>query len=206
MFRLIAVGCLGVLLIGNAARSADPGRVPGTAATTQRIAPETAAQAEARRASRKLDIAKGDVSTPGTAVKRLTVDDINTMLQNFGYETTPGQYNDGSKYVSVKIPRGDWTFSFTFDLSSDQSNIWLSAWLGTVKDPSMVRADRLLPLLEAEGNVWPGYFAYHSDSKDVYFYRPIVNSNLTPVTMRQTLDGAMDSMQSTGDLWNLDNW
>jgi hypothetical protein len=70
----------------------------------------------------------------------------------------------------------------------------------------MVRADRLLKLLEAEADVWPGYFAYHTDAKDAYYYRAIVNVNITPVLLRKTLDAVMDDMQHTSDWWDTDNW
>ena len=209
MYRPITAMGTGFVLMWIAV-SISPAADPTKQATTnvaRTMATESAAHAEARRASViKLDIEKGDATPAANGEGRLNIDELKTMLDNMGYDAKLDQYNDGTKYATVKIPHSNCTFAFNFHLSPDKTNWCLSSYLGDVKDPATVRADRLLKVLELENNAWPAYYTYSSKSNTVYYYRPVANSNLKPALLRTTLENAMDSMFQTSDTWDPANW
>ncbi|HWA97090.1 MAG TPA: hypothetical protein VG713_01295 [Pirellulales bacterium] len=209
MYRSMTAGCLGLGLMWIAASispAADPA-VPAGYAAARMMARESSPHAEARRSAfMKLDITKGEPAPATAGTAPMTIDDLKTMLDNMGYEVKVDQYKDGSKYLTTNIPHSSWTFIFTFDLSPDKTNWWIGSYLGDVKDPSKVRADRLLKVLELENSAWPGYYAYFSQPQTVYYYRPLTNSNVKPALLRTTLESSMDSMMQTADTWDPANW
>ncbi len=165
---------------------------------------ESPAQANTRFSRFKLDIAKGDPAPAASGA--LTVESMNTMLENMGYEPKVGQYSDGGKYITANVTRGIWTISVSFDLSPDKSKIWLSVFLTKVNDPTKVPLASALKLLDAEANVWPSYFAYSTQYNTIYIYRPLQNADVKPAVLRATIDAFMTNIDSTSAAWESDAW
>ena len=179
---LICLRTLAFLLSTVAAAvAADPAKPAATSGskTLARVVPESAAQANVRHAQRsKLDIPKGDVTPAPADAGAVTIDALGTMLDNMGFDPKAGTYTSGEKYYIITIVRDTWTVGITFEVSSDKSEIWLSAYFGDVADPDKVKPAPLFNLLEANNAIWPSYFYYVTDSKSLYMYRPLPNSNI----------------------------
>lgn len=168
---------------------------------------ESPGQLQSRNLFRsKLDIPKGDTTGPAPGGVVLTVDSLETMLENMGYEPKAGKYNDGTKYLTVSIARGTWTFAIGLDLSPDKSQIWLSSYLAEVKDPAKVKPEPLLKLLEANNAIWPCYFVYFTSHNGLSIYRPLKNLDLKPALLKNTLESHMNAIESTAGLWDVSKW
>jgi hypothetical protein len=195
--RVLVSAC--ALSTAGAALAVEPAR------EGMRVGVETPAQANLRNAARsKLDIPKGDLAPGGTATA--SVEGIKTMLENMGYEPKVGDYTSGAKFVFLSIKRGTWTFAITFDLGGDKTVIWLNAFLGSIAEPAKVNPEALLKLIEVDNAIWPSYFVYFSGPKGLYMYRPVKAAELKPAVLRKALDDFMDSVETTGPLWDQSKW
>jgi hypothetical protein len=191
-----------LILVSSAVLAAEPAK------SVRRVGAETAAQADMRRSlQRKLDIPKGDpAAVAPTPAGSVTIESLNTMLDAMGYDPKLGNYNDGSHYVTIAVPRSSYTISVSFDLSPDKSNIWLSVYLNDVKDPDKAPTDTLLKLLEVENGIWPTYISYNTSAKTLYAYRPLKNQDLKPALMRTTIESYLSNVESTASLWDTSTW
>lgn len=203
--RLCQFSLVACVLAPSLLQAADNPRVEPKG--MRRAGIESPGQLKSRNAFRsKLDIPKGDTTGPAPGSVVLTMESLQAMLENMGYEPKAGQYSDGAKYLTVAIPRGTWTFAIGFDLSPDKSQIWLSSYLAEVKEPSKVKPEPLYKLLEANNAIWPCYFVYFTSSNGLSIYRPLKNLDVKPALMKNTLESHMTAIESTAGLWDVSKW
>ncbi len=196
------------ILGATLAPAAEPARASAAdAKAVRRAGIDSPGQIDARKTFRsKLDIAKGDSTAPASGGVALTTESLATMLENMGYEPKTGQYSDGSKYLSLAVARGTWTFGIGLDISPDKSQIWLSSYLAEVKEPDKVKPEPLMKLLEANNSVWPCYFVYFTQSKGLSLYRPLKNLDVKPALLKNTLEAHMNAIETTAPLWDVAKW
>lgn len=203
--RFCQLSLVACVLVPSLLQAADNPRVEQKG--LRRAGIESPGQLKSRNAFRsKLDIPKGDTTGPAPGGVVLTIDSLQTMLENMGYEPKTGQYGDGTKYVTVSIARGTWTFAIGLDLSPDKSQIWLSSYLVEVKEPSQVKPEPLYKLLEANNAIWPCYFVYFTSSNGLSIYRPLKNLDVKPALLKNTLESHMNAIESTAGLWDASKW
>jgi hypothetical protein len=190
------------MLISAAVSAAEPAK------SVRRVGSESAAQADMRRSlQRKLDIPKGDPAAVAPApTGSVTIESLQSMLDAMGYEPKLGNYNDGSHYVLLAVPRPNYTITVSLDLSPDKSNIWMSVFLNEVKDPDKAPTATLLRMLEVENGIWPTYLSYNSNAKTFYAYRPLKNQDLKPALMRTTIESFLTNIEATASLWDTSTW
>ena len=200
---LSLLGTVGLVLVARA--EPGTGSAAGPHYRTLEMTPQRA-QAHRNLQAKRLQVDLGTAPTVSTGAKVLTAADLHTMLDNMGLNPTTGTYSDGSKYETFSEQQGTWTFSITANLSPDTTNIWLYVGLGQVKNADSTKPANWYNLVALEGQIWPAYINYSAANGELSMNMPLRNADITPATLRKSLDTFMSSISSNSSTWDSSTW
>lgn len=138
--------------------------------------------------------------------KTLAMADIHALLVSLNLNPTTNTDTDGSTYEVVNETHGTWTFAYTVNLSGDKSNIWIDCWLASVKDPDHTKPVHWYQLLAGQNTLWPAYFTYDGDDKEIIAHQPLANANVTQASLRTTIDQFLDKLVASSSVWDTSQW
>lgn len=126
------------------------------------------------------------------------------MIENLGYEKDATIKGDDGVY-RFSLPIEGWSFHATISLSSDGSQLWLTAGLQSIPDTANPRGDIMLRLL-AENERDNIFFSANARSGMLRLNMAIANRDITPASLRQNLEAFKRRIGQTEDLWNPKKW
>jgi len=133
--------------------------------------------------------------------KKVTIEDLNQMLQAMGYETKP--YNDKEGKLlgyDVTFHSDGWTIYGDLQVQAD-GQIWLRGWLTPLVDEKTPPA-MLVAMLEASDKVIPAHLLYSAKTKKFVVYLPIANGNVTPVSLRSSIEVFVGAVKAALNSWS----
>ena len=124
-------------------------------------------------------------------VKKMTLDELQQMLETMGYSPRPGKNAEG-KVVGyfVDLTRGGDTIPGYLSLAGD--NIWLDTNLLVFNDKQPATLPVILGLLAEQDKLWPAYLSFYPKTKVLQLTQCIKGPNITPAMIRASFESFMD--------------
>lgn len=147
--------------------------------------------------------AAGTPPTPAVADPgRLTDPQLFSLLQGLGVE--PTKLSEVSFRVTVK--QDAWTVPVQFALSRSEDRIWITAFLGEVKEAELVPAAALRALLSAYEKIAPAHFFLKEGGRKLHVGMAIDNRGVTAAVLRRDLDHLCAAIRATAEIWDAAPW
>ena len=135
------------------------------------------------------------------AGKKVTLEDLGEMLTAMGYEPKPFNNKDGKLMgYDLTFQYDGWTIYGSFEVQSD-GRIWLYGGLAPVVDESTPPAV-LVAMLEASDKAFPSHLLYSSKTKKFTVFLPITNGNVTPASLRGSIETYSKSVKTTLNVYS----
>jgi hypothetical protein len=131
---------------------------------------------------------------------------LKTMLDNMGYESTEGKFNDDSLYYQVNFVGTNWSYVSTIHLSSNgrlYAYLDFGLYTGETKD---IPIDIALSLLQENQGKQNVHFEFLIDSKKFRLLGSLPIQNASPVALRQLLEELVKTAEKSEKLWNPKLW
>ncbi|MFO0824633.1 MAG: type III secretion system chaperone [Gemmataceae bacterium] len=150
---------------------------------------------------------KPEVVTPKPEVvkatgKAVTLPELESMLIGLGYEPKPVLNKDGKLIgYDITIRSGDWDVYARIDISPNGKNIWIS-WTLKVKVDGTVPTEAVLAMLEQNYNIFPAYITYFPKSKSLWLGYRLLNTDVTPASLRAALEDYADAVKRSLVTWD----
>lgn len=138
------------------------------------------------------------------AGETLTDATLKTMLENMGYTVNETKKKDGTSSFDVDMSITDYTVHPIIELSPSKRYIWIEIPLFEV--PANAMGFDASALLVQNDTIGPYFFSLNSTSRKLYLNYPILNSAVTPATVKSAMDGAVSVLNSTAALWDPSKW
>lgn len=139
---------------------------------------------------------------------RLTMESLKAILEGLAYEEVKELKDKDGKLTGYQVKRieGTWAFYGKFELSSDQSQLWISMNGPQITDASTIPHQVLLDMLVLNDEIWPTYFTYSKTSKRIYIYLPLANKGLKAKDLRSNFETLCAKLKTHEGLWNPKKW
>jgi len=144
-----------------------------------------------------------------SGAKELTDNDLLTLFERMGYETTTSESADKKTlWINVKMNRSELggSFEVAVALSPNKKKMWAHVHLATLKPEHEANAPALLKLLEQNAVVGPNHFRIDAKSKALYLSRCADNRGLTPALVKDHIEILLDTCVQTKSDWNTGTW
>jgi hypothetical protein len=143
--------------------------------------------------------------TAGPPGVRFTTAGLGKFLTEMGYPHKTGTANNGVLPYHLQVDRYNLNGMITINLSPDQTNLWISAFIRNVPERATRLDEHLWQLLKVNYQTGPVFFSV-AEPRQLYLMRCLPNGNVTPALFRSALDDFIDVMARTADLWATENW
>jgi hypothetical protein len=138
------------------------------------------------------------------AGETLTDATLKTVLENMGYTVNETKKKDGTSSFDVDMSITDYTVHPIIELSPSKRYIWIEIPLFEV--PANAAGFDASALLVQNDTIGPYFFSLNSTSHKLYLNYPILNSGVTPATVKSAMDGSVSVLNSTSALWDPSKW
>ena len=140
--------------------------------------------------------------------ERLTMDSLKAILEGLAYDEFKELKDKNGKVEAYQAKRteGTWTYYGKFELSPDQTQVWISMTLAKLPDAGTIPPKVLLDLLAVNDKIWPSYFMYSQDGNRFYMYSPIANRGLKAKDLRARSETMCSDLKANEALWNPAKW
>jgi hypothetical protein len=148
---------------------------------------------------------KGSGPGPGPGMPAgptMTPERLVTLLKSKGYQADLRTFADGGKTVIANIERDMWRYIVEFEFTKDLKLMHLVSPLGNpIQNLSGAQA---IALLKKSYDIGPIYhFSYRNNDKHILLENPLWStSNVSDQFFNQILDGHLDQIRKTIDVWD----
>jgi hypothetical protein len=141
------------------------------------------------------------------AAAQVNEEQLGQMIAAIGLEPEKKQQRYDFAFRATMDDQ-EWELSMSAVLSTDESSIWLMAWLDELpKASSDVPRTALLRLLAQNDQLGNGkFFAYIPGNRRFVLQRTIPNQGLTSAQLRLALQDLGTSVVETYPVWSVSNW
>ena len=135
--------------------------------------------------------AKDPIGSEKTQAKKMTLDDLQQLLDAMGYNLRPGKNAEG-KVVGYffDLTRGSDTITVYLNVVGD--NIWIDTVLITFNEKTPASLPVVLGFLAEQDKLWPAYVVYYPKTKVMEMAQCVKGPNITPAMIRTSLESFMD--------------
>lgn len=137
----------------------------------------------------------------------LTDETMGSLLKALGIDAklTEKRYDFAFKAV---LDSNEWELSMSSVLSTDNSTLWIMAWLDQLpKSAADVPRTALLRLLAENDKLGKGkFFAYIASNRRFVLQRVIPNERITAKSFREALDDLGADVVATHPIWSVASW
>jgi hypothetical protein len=140
--------------------------------------------------------------------ERLSLDSLRAILEGLGYEEVEELKDKDGNVLAYQVKRVEdsWVYYATFEISPDQSNVWISLNGPKIGDTNAVPAKVLLEMLTVNEDLWPSYFYYSEKANRFTLCLPVRNSGLKAKDIRGKFDTLSAQFKKHEHLWNPERW
>lgn len=131
---------------------------------------------------------------------QFTAKDLKSTLEGMGYELKVLEDEVGKEKWEFTISRHELDIPVGAEISASKNYIWLTVYLGDIKDIGAVKASKLVGLLKGNAKVQPAQF-YITDSDGLWCALPMDNRGVTAPIMKRCVDLLVDAVGKNQDLW-----
>jgi len=132
----------------------------------------------------------------------VTSENLGKMLRAMGY----GPQALSEEVFQLTITRDNWKVHTLVSLSPDRARIWLECKFPPIPDPQGAPAAAWLRLLEENERIGPAHFVFNKDDQRVHLFRALDNVEVTPVRLREELEGFDRTVRKTQSIWRSENF
>ncbi|MBY0525281.1 MAG: hypothetical protein K2R98_17880 [Gemmataceae bacterium] len=138
--------------------------------------------------------------TEATKVSNGTITDehLGKMLEDMGFETKPGTYNNGARYYDIVVSGKDLDIPIRIGLSPNKRTIWLMCRLNEV--PADVTVDQMKAVLAAV-NSKTGKMQFRLTGNSLKADQPMDNFGVTTTRLKREIDDFVAALNDTADIW-----
>lgn len=138
----------------------------------------------------------------------LSMADLQTMVADLGYTTTPAAFTTGETSFSIQVSSTKYTSTVTFLISPDNSTIYMNSSLANLTPAQLAKLPWTQMLISNQTNA--NYYGMNQYSNPTS-YTPYLdynfrNSAVTPQMLRQCLTNFVNQIQNQDTLWNPSLW
>ncbi len=134
---------------------------------------------------------------------RLDFKALGEMLTDLGYEP---KATDNNSFHKIIASSKEFTHPVWLSLSADQRTVWFYNYNSLPDGFEKAPAESWRKLLEKNDDIVPAVFSVEETKKRLALRLPIPNADITPVQLRKTITGYVDTIQQTKALWNTVNF
>ena len=156
----------------------------------------------------KKDTKESKETKPASPVKRLTMDDLKTMLDTLAYEDLKEVKNAKGDLtaLTIKIEGPKYTFYPQVEIAQDKLHIWVTAGLWTVSKPETIPVSATLGLLKASNFHWPCFFFFNEKESRFDSAMPIPNQDVQPRFLKSRIEFFIRALEATDKHWDPRKW
>ena len=122
---------------------------------------------------------------------------LREMLVQMGYTVNDLEKAPGKEKYSVTVTRGGLNVPVALEISANNNFVWLTVYIGAPKPDN---AAFNYGLLKKNADIQPAQF-YITKSDKLMLAFPIANQGITNASLKDRLEGIIDTVVATKDVW-----
>lgn len=125
---------------------------------------------------------------------------LKEMVKGLGYEVKDLNTEAGKEKIEFTVSKSDFTLPIGAEVSPSKNYVWLTLFLGEVKDTSKVTSAQALALLKGNYKTQPVLF-YVTERNNLMVGLATDNRAITPAILRARIDKIADDCVKTAADW-----